>query len=74
MILILTPNIDAGSAEYRQLMDHLTNLPNVQTRLHRETGTQQTLTEIYLVGDTTQLSLEDMRSLPGVDRVVLDSH
>lgn len=70
MILILTPNIDAGSAEYRQLMDHLTNLPNVQTRLHRETGTQQTLTEIYLVGDTTQLSLEDMRSLPGVDRVV----
>ncbi len=70
MILILTPNIDPGSAEYRQLMDHLANLPNVQTRLHRETGTQQTLTEIYLVGDTTQLNPEDMRSLPGVDRVV----
>ncbi len=70
MILILTPNIDTGSADYRQLMDYLANLPNVQTRLHRETGTQQTLTEIYLVGDTTQLSLEDMRSLPGVDRVV----
>jgi len=70
MILILTPNIDTGSAEYRQLMDYLANLPNVQTRLHRETGTQQTLTEIYLVGDTTQLNPDDMRSLSGVDRVV----
>ncbi len=70
MILILTPNIDPASAEYRQLMEHLASLPNVQTRLHRETGTQQTLTEIYLVGDTSQLNPEDMRSLPGVDRVV----
>ena len=70
MILILTPNIDPNSTEYRQLMDHLASLPNIQTRLHREVGTQQTLTEIYLVGDTTQLDPEDMRTLPGVERVV----
>ncbi|HHH36587.1 MAG TPA: 3-deoxy-7-phosphoheptulonate synthase, partial [Gammaproteobacteria bacterium] len=70
MILILTPNIDPNSTEYRQLMDHLASLPNIQTRLHREVGTQQTLTEIYLVGDTPQLDPEDMRTLPGVERVV----
>ncbi len=70
MILILTPNIDPESNEYRQLMEHLSSLPNIQTRLHREVGTQQTLTEVYLVGDTTQLSVEDMQSLPGVERVV----
>ncbi len=70
MILILTPNIDPESNEYRQLMEHLSSLPNIQTRLHREVGTQQILTEVYLVGDTTQLSVEDMQSLPGVERVV----
>jgi len=70
MILILTPNINPDSREYRQLMEHISNLPNVQARLHREVGTQQSLTEIYLVGDTTPLSLDDMQSLPGVERVV----
>ncbi len=70
MILILTPNIDPDSAEYRQLMEHLATLPNIQTRLHREVGTQQVLTEVYLVGDTSQLDIEDMKSLPGVERVV----
>ena len=38
--------------------------------MHQEIGTQQTLTEIYLIGDTASLSVEDMESLPGVERVV----
>ena len=70
MILILAPNTDRGSDEFRQLMDYLGNLPNIQTRIHQETGTQQTLTEVYLVGDTLTLSDGDMATLPCVERVV----
>lgn len=70
MILILSPNTDRNGAEFRQLMNHLQNLPNIQARIHQEIGTQQTLTEIYLIGDTLKLSEAEMSVLPCVERVV----
>jgi len=70
MIVILAPDTDSASAEYRQLMDHLHHLPNVQARVHQEIGSQQTLTEIYLIGDTAGLDLADIEALPCVERVV----
>jgi 3-deoxy-7-phosphoheptulonate synthase len=70
MILILAPNVQSDSAEYRQLMGYLRQLPQITTRVHVERGAQQVLTEIYLIGDTGTLSVEDMKSLPCVERVV----
>ena len=70
MILILTPNIEPESETYRQLMDHVHRLPNIQARVHREQGVERSLTEIYLIGNTSAIAVEDMRMLPGVDRVV----
>ena len=70
MILILTPNIEPDSPSYQQLMAHLSRLPDIQVRVHREQGTEQTLTEIYLVGNTSSIAAEDMKGLPGVERVV----
>ena len=70
MILILKANTDKNGDEYRQLMDFLSNLSNIQSRVHDEIGTQQTLTELYLVGDTASLEAESMESLPCVERVV----
>ena len=70
MILILSPEATTDSAEFNQLSLHLARLPNIRTRIHQEHGQQQTLTEIYLIGDTATLSLEDMGNLPGVERVV----
>ncbi len=70
MILILAPDIQTGGAEFQQLTEHLARLPKIKTRVHQEHGKQQTLTEIYLIGDTASLSAEDMKSLPGVERVV----
>lgn len=70
MILILNPNIEPESEGYQQLIAHVSRLPNIQWRVHREQGTEQTLTEIYLIGDTSTISLEDMKALPGVERVV----
>jgi len=70
MILILKPDTDKDSPEYRQLLEFLHNLHNIQARVHDERGTQQVLTEIYLVGDTAALTVEEMSSLPCVERVV----
>jgi len=70
MILILAPNTRTDSAEFRQLMDFLEQMPNIRHRVHQEVGEQQLLTEIYLIGDTASLSLEDVANLPAVERVV----
>jgi len=70
MILILTPNVDLKDPAYRQLLDFVDRLPNIQYRVHHEQGVQQRLTEIYLIGDTASLSIDYMKSLPCVERVV----
>src|SRR6266446_4478539 len=70
MILILTPNIEPESETYKQLMAHLGRLHNIQLRIHREQGVEQSLTEIYLIGNTSAIPVEDMKTLPGVGRVV----
>lgn len=70
MILILKPHINADSREYQRLENHLKNLQNIEYRIHNEQGAEQVLTEIYLIGNTAALSLEEMRSFPGVDHAV----
>ena len=70
MILILTPNIEPESDTYKQLMGHLARLHNIKLRVHREQGIEQSLTEIYLIGNTSAIPVEDMNTLPGVGRVV----
>jgi 3-deoxy-7-phosphoheptulonate synthase len=70
MILILAPNTELDSEAFRQLETYLERMPNIKHRVHQETGDQQLLTEIYLIGDTASLSLDDMRILPAVERVV----
>jgi len=70
MILILTPNITSEDERYVQLMDYLKTLPNIQSRVHDVQGEQQHLTEIYLLGETSSLSIDDMRTLPAVENVV----
>jgi len=70
MILILKPDTTTDSEVFRTLEAFLKKLPNIRHRIHQETGTQQLLTEVYLVGDTAALLLDDMQNLPGVERVV----
>ncbi|MBY0474363.1 MAG: 3-deoxy-7-phosphoheptulonate synthase [Nitrosomonas sp.] len=70
MILILAPNTRPESPEYKQLMAHLANFTGISTRIHTEVGIEQTLTEIYLIGNTKVLSIEDVSCLPCVDSVV----
>lgn len=70
MIVILKPGIDKAGVEYTSLMDFLHNQPGIQVRVHEEKGSQQVLTELYLVGDTKSLDQDDIKVLPGVERVV----
>jgi 3-deoxy-7-phosphoheptulonate synthase len=70
MIVILKSEVAPDSHEYRQIFDHLANKPNIRTRVHQEIGQLQTVTEIYLIGDTASLDKNEIESLPGVDRVV----
>jgi 3-deoxy-7-phosphoheptulonate synthase len=70
MIVILKPDVNTESPEYRQILAHLANKQNIKTRVHQEIGRLQTLTEIYLIGDTLALDKSEIESLPGVERVV----
>ncbi|MCC7306240.1 MAG: 3-deoxy-7-phosphoheptulonate synthase [Acidobacteria bacterium] len=70
MILILKPNISLESREYKRLEGHLQNLTNIEYRIHNVQGAEQTLTEIYLIGSTSALSLDEMRSFQAVDSAV----
>jgi 3-deoxy-7-phosphoheptulonate synthase len=70
MIVILQPDVTRDSPAFQETLEYLSSLPGIRTRLHEEIGTQQVLTEIYLIGNTAALQAEDIRSLPGVDRVV----
>jgi 3-deoxy-7-phosphoheptulonate synthase len=70
LILILNENAHPAGPEYAALMEALRQLPGIQVKAHRIEGELRAVTEIYLIGDTKQLAVEDMRALPLVERVV----
>ena len=70
MILILSENADPKEPEYGRLMEALRKRSGIQVRIHRIEGELRAVTEVYLIGDTKQLSLEEMQALPCVERVV----
>src|SRR5947209_1746687 len=70
MILILEPRANPEGADYAMLTRHLDGLPGITYRVHREVGSEVTLTEIYLIGSTASLTVEQMQVLPCVQRVV----
>ena len=51
-------------------MDQLARLPGIQVRIHRIEGELRAVTEVYLIGSTKQLLIEEMQALPCVERVV----
>ncbi len=70
MIIITEPDVFRGTDVFKELMEYLSALQGITVRVHEEHGAKQTVTEIYLVGDTASLQTEDVQSLPGVERVV----
>jgi 3-deoxy-7-phosphoheptulonate synthase len=70
MLVILKPNVDEATPQFKKTWDHLSNLPNIRVQKHIVEGKQQRLTEIYLIGDTAKVDRQAIESLPAVERVV----
>ena len=70
MILILNENADPKGPEYGRLMDALRLRSGIQIKVHRIEGELRAVTEVYLIGDTKSLLVEEMQALPCVERVV----
>ncbi len=70
MLVILHPNTDEKSKEFKEAWNYLNDLPDIQVKKHIVTGEQQKLTEIYLVGDTSKIDRERITALPAVERVI----
>ena len=70
MILVLSPDTGPESPDYKQLLAYLANMPGISTRVRTEVGSEQMLTEVYLIGNTKALLVEDMQNLPCVEQVV----
>ncbi len=70
MIIILKPGFEESDPEYRALLGHLEAKPNIEVRRHQERGVQQTVTELYLIGDTAGIDADEIAGEPAVERVV----
>ena len=70
MLLVLHPDTQRDGEAYRQTMNFLDNLENVEVRIHNVQGSQQRLTELYLIGDTKALDAAEIEALPAVEKVI----
>lgn len=70
MLVILHPNTDEGSDAFIKTWNYLNNLPDIELRRHQIHGQMQSLTEIYLLGNTAALNKHDIEVLPAVERVI----
>ena len=70
MIVLVDEATAKSPAAEKELVAALGRLPGIQVRVHRVKGAEKTVTEVYLIGDTHRLALEEVATLPGVERVV----
>ena len=70
MLVILRPNTDENSEQFKKTWEHLNHLPDIQVKKRVILGAQQKLTEIYLIGDTSGIDRDQISALPAVERVI----
>lgn len=70
MIIVFDPDVGTAHPSFAAAMSYLSRLPGIEARVHEEVGAEQRLTEVYLVGNTSALDIEEIRSLTGVSRVM----
>lgn len=70
MLVILKPNTEENSQEFIETWNYLNDLPDIKLKKHIVIGRQQKLTEIYLIGNTSQIDMKMISVLPAVERVI----
>ena len=69
MIVLVDEATAKNAPAEKELLDTLGRLPGIEIRVHRVKGAEKTVTEVYLIGDTHRLALEDVAAIPGIERV-----
>ena len=70
MIVVLKNDVTAETTEGQTVIEYLAARPGITPKVHAVTRTGRTLTEIYVVGDTSALDQLEIEALPGVEKVV----
>ncbi len=70
MIIILKNDVDPQGQEVNQILEYLSQFPEVKTRASYIKGTHRMVTEIYLIGPTHDIPIKVLQHMPGVERVV----
>ncbi len=70
MIIILKPDTDPSGPEMTNLLDYLSQFPDIKTRTSGVRGTSRVVTELYLIGPTHHIPTETIARMPGVEKVV----
>jgi 3-deoxy-7-phosphoheptulonate synthase len=70
MLVILKPNTDQDSPEFKETWKNLNEIPDIRIKIQNILGEQQKLTEIYLIGDTLRINKDHIEALPAVERVI----
>ncbi len=68
MIIILKNGIVPSAPECKELLGMIEAFPGVHSQTHTITGTERTVTEVYLLGSTGAVPLSLFESLPFVER------
>ena len=74
MLVILNPNTDETTEDFKITWEYLFGLPEIRLQKHKVQGRGQKLTEIYLIGNTAKVNQEAIELLPSVERVIRISH
>ena len=70
MIIILRSDSSLDTAEGKAVMSYLSSKSGITPRTHSITGTDRTLSEIYVIGNVAALDQAEIESLLGVEKVV----
>jgi len=70
MIIIIKPDVNPQDSAYQQLLNVISKLPQISIKQHEVHGAQQTLHEIYLIGETSNIDKEALAALPAVEKVI----
>ena len=70
MIIILRSDSSLDTDEGKAVMSYLSSKSGITPRTNSITGTDRTLSEIYVIGNVAVLDQAEIESLPGVEKVV----
>jgi 3-deoxy-7-phosphoheptulonate synthase len=70
MIIVMKSEVLPDSPEVQEVIRTAARYPDVQAEVRKIQGTTRVLTEIYLLGSTTQIPLEPFEEIAAVEKVI----